>query len=279
MRTFLLAAIPAVLLGGCWNEQTPSKEAIARVGEKRLDAVTVRTHVPEGLNPDDSLNAVERYVDQWIREQIVVLQAETALASESIAFEEELAAYRNALLLHAFKERYVNDRLNTEVTEEEALEYYKANEQSFVLTDYAVRALFIHAPVEADMDLAREAIATLDSTGFLELERWCVENGAVYALDGSNWWTLSTFTKEVPMNFYRTEAQLSSRRPIEFEAEGRTFLVRFLEHALKDNVAPFSAVREEVVEMIIHRRRQALLLAMEEQLVVRAWAEGKVERY
>lgn len=81
------------------------------------------------------------------------------------------------------------------------------------------------------------------------------------------------------MNFYRTEAQLSSRRPIEFEAEGRTFLVRFLEHALKDNVAPFSAVREEVVEMIIHRRRQALLLAMEEQLVVRAWAEGKVERY
>ena len=279
MRALLTTAISAMLFAGCWNEQTPSSEAIARVGEKQLDAVTVRMHVPAGLSPEDSAQAVDRYVDQWIREQIVVLQAETALATESIDFEAELEAYRNALLLHAFKERYVNDRLNTQVSDEEALAFYTENEQSFFLTDYAVRVIFIHAPAEANMDLARDAIASMDSTGFLELERWCVENGAAYALDGTDWWTLSAFTKEVPMNFYRTESQLSSRRPVEFEADGRTYFVRFLEHALKDDVAPFSAVRDEVVEMIIHRRKQSLLLALEEQLVVKAWAEGQVERY
>ena len=79
------------------------------------------------------------------------------------------------------------------------------------------------------------------------------------------------------MNFYRTESQLSSRRLVDFQADGRHYLVRFIEHALKDAVAPFSAVRNDVIEMILHRRKQQLLLAMEEQLVVKAWAEGLVE--
>ena len=32
------------------------------------------------------------------------------------------------------------------------------------------------------------------------------------------------------------------------QADGRRYLVCFLEHALKDDVAPFSAVRNEVVD-------------------------------
>lgn len=262
---------------GCGEAAESSTQSVARVGTATLTAAQVRAHVPVGLSLDDSATAAQRYVDQWVREQILVAQAEAALPPEAMAFEDEIKAYRNALLLHSFKERYVNERLDSEVSEEEALAFYEANEASFMLTDYAVRVLFINAPETAVLDDVREPFAALDSTGMIDIERWCVENGAVYGLDGSTWWTLSAFTKEVPMNFYRTESQLSSRRLVDFEAEGRHYLVRFIEHALKDEVAPFSAVRNDVTEMILHRRKQQLLLAMEEQLVVKAWAEGLVE--
>lgn len=264
---------------GCQSSGASADEVIARVGDQKLVASAVRSHVPTGLNPEDSVRSAERFVDQWIREQIIVLQAQEALPPEAIDFESELATYRNALLLHAFKERYASERLNVKVSEAEAMAFYAENEQSFVLTDYAIRVLFINAPSGSNLNAVREPFASMDSTRIIEVERWCVENGAGYALDGSTWWTLSAFTKEVPMNFYRTETQLASRRLVEFEANDRTYLVQFLEHALKDHVAPFSAVQEQVTEMIVHRRRQALLLAMEEQLVVKAWAEGRVERF
>ena len=262
---------------GCGEAAESSTQSVARVGTATLTAEQVRAHVPVGLSLDDSATAAQRYVDQWVREQILVAQAEAALPPEAMAFEDEIKAYRNALLLHAFKERYVNERMDSEVSEEEALAFYEANEASFMLTDYAVRVLFINAPETAVLDDIREPFAALDSTGMIDIERWCVENGAIYGLDGSTWWTLSAFTKEVPMNFYRTESQLSSRRLVDFEADGRHYLVRFIEHALKDEVAPFSAVRNDVTEMILHRRKQQLLLAMEEQLVVKAWAEGLVQ--
>lgn len=262
---------------GCGEAAESSMQAVARVGTATLSAAQVRAHVPVELSLEDSATAAQRYVDQWVREQILVAQAEASLPPEAMAFEDEIKAYRNALLLHAFKERYVNERMDSEVSEEEAIAFYEANEASFMLTDYAVRVLFINAPETAVLDDIREPFAALDSTGMIDIERWCVENGAIYGFDGSTWWTLSAFTKEVPMNFYRTESQLSSRRLVDFEADGRHYLVRFLEHALKDEVAPFSAVRKDVTEMILHRRKQQLLLAMEEQLVVKAWAEGLVE--
>ena len=264
---------------GCGDGAGAPSEALARVGEHVLTADLVAQRIPQGLNLDDSTTAAERYVDQWMREQILVAQAEAALSPEEVTFDEELTAYRNALLLHAFKKRYINERLDTEVSEEEALSFYNVNQASFMLSDYAVRVLFINAPETAIMDTIPQAFAEVDSTGMLGIERWCVENGAIYGLDGDTWWTLSAFTKEVPMNFYRTESQLSSRRLVDFEADGRHYLVRFLEHALKDEVAPFSAVRDEVVEMIVHRRQQELLLAMEEQLVLKAWAEGNAEKF
>ena len=110
------------------------------------------------------------------------------------------------------------------------------------------------------------------------MERWCVENAAAFSLTDDIWWTLGDLTKEVPLELYRAESQIARRRPIEFEAEGRIFLVRFLEHALKNDVAPFEAVRAQVDELILHQRRQALLMDLEENLVVAAWAEGAVQR-
>ena len=262
---------------GCDEETNVSTATCARVGSETLTSEQVRSHIPKGLGLNDSTAAAQHYIDQWVREQILVAQAETALPSEAVKFEEEIKAYRNALILHAFKERYVSERMDDEVSDAEALQFYKANQESFLLTDYAARLLFINAPATASLDKIRAPFAALDSTGMIDIERWCVENGAVYSLDGSTWWTLSAFTKEVPMNFYRTESQLSSRRLVDFEAEGRHYLVRFIEHALKDEIAPFTSVRNEVTEMILHRRKHQLLLTMEEQLVVKAWAEGLVE--
>ncbi|MFZ8837160.1 MAG: hypothetical protein ACO2XQ_08950 [Flavobacteriales bacterium] len=275
----MLIGIGVGALNGCQSGESSDDAApLASVGEKTLSVEQLQQRIPPGMDPEDSIAIANQYIDQWIREQIFIQQAEQSLSDETVDFEDEVEAYRNALVLHEYKNRFVNKQLNTNVSEEEALNYYQENQQSFVLTDYRFRALFIDAPSESELTGVRELFTLLDSTRFFEMEQWCVENGARYALAGTNWWSLSEFTKEVPMDFYRVENQLSSRRLIEFEAENRVYLVRFLEHAFKDEVAPFAAVQQEVEELILHQRRQQLLQNLEEQLVVKAWAEGIVFR-
>lgn len=275
----MVLAIGVGILTGCHSEEsTDDVTPIASVGDKTLSVEQLQQRIPAEMDPEDSVAIANQYIDQWIREQILIQRAEQSLADETVDFEEEVEAYRNALILHEYKNRFVNKQLNTNVSEEEALNYYQENQQSFVLTDYRFRALFIDAPSGSELSVVKELFTMLDSTRFFEMEQWCVENGARYALAGTNWWSLSEFTKEVPMDFYRVENQLSSRRVFEFEDDDRIYLVRFLEHALKDEIAPFAAVQQQVEELILHQRRQQLLQNLEEQLVVKAWADGIVYR-
>lgn len=280
--TFVVAAA-VTLLAGCFslNDQPVKSEPVAAsVYERNLLLSEIENHIPNGTSPEDSVAMASRYMDQWIREQVMVHQAERRLPDGETDFLRELEDYRNALLLHAYKERYVNERLETVVSDEEAASYYERNKASFILTDYSVRVLFVSAPAAMDdqMDEMREAMASLDSSQFLSMERWCVENGAAFSLADDIWWTLGELTKEIPLELYRAETQIARRRPIEFEAEARIHLVRFLEHALKNDVAPFEAVRNQVDELILHQRRKKLLMDLEENLLVAAWSEGAVER-
>ena len=54
---------------GCNDGAGAPSEALARVGQQVLTADLVAQRIPEGLNPDDSTTAAQRYVDQWVREQ------------------------------------------------------------------------------------------------------------------------------------------------------------------------------------------------------------------
>ena len=283
IRRICFLATAVGFLVGCshWiDEPVKSEPVAARVYERNLLLSEIEDHIPNGTSPEDSVAMASRYMDQWIREQVMVHQAELRLPDGDADFSRELEAYRNALLLHAYKDRYVRERLETMVSDEEASSYYERNKASFILTDYSVRVLFVSAPAAMDeqMDEMRDAMASLDSSQFLSMERWCVENGATFSLADDIWWTLGELTKEVPLQLYRAETQIARRRPIEFEAEERIHLVRFLEHALKNEVAPFEAVRNQVDELILHQRRKKLLLDLEENLVVSAWSEGAVQR-
>lgn len=278
-----LSIVVGSLLAGCggFGDEPVQSEAIAaHVYEQSLLLSEIEDHIPSGTSPEDSVAMASRYMDQWIRQQVMVHQAERWLPENETDFSSELEAYRNALLLHAYKDRYVNERLETVVLDEDAAAYYERNKSSFILTDYSVRVLFVSAPEVMDdqMEEMRDAMASLDSSQFLAMERWCVENGATFSLADDIWWTLGDLTKEVPLELYRAETQIARRRPIEFEADGRIYVVRFLEHALKNDVAPFEAVRDQVDELILHQRRKKLLMELEENLVVAAWSEGAVQR-
>ncbi len=268
---------------GCSLPDAPieSVDDVAAVAFGRsLPLQAVADRIPDFSNTEDSLAIAERYIDQWIREQVLVHQAEIHLPLELQAFQEEMDTYRNALLLHHYKERYVQQRLATEVAEEDALSYYEEHLDLFVLTDYVVRATFVHLPEvdEAGKKFLKHELMSDDSLTTFPLEQWCVEHGAVHSVDQSQWWYLEDLLKELPLQLYRAEKQLTNRRLITFDDNGRFYFVRFLEHALKDGVAPYDLAQDKVKELILHSRRQTLLMQLEEDLLLQAWADGEIEK-
>tara|TARA_B110000879_G_C11171486_1_gene513789 strand:+ start:611 stop:1528 length:918 start_codon:yes stop_codon:yes gene_type:complete len=275
--------ISGLSLFGCAQRDEPEKPAeqfVATAFEHALPLQEICDHIPNNAADSDSALMAERYVDQWIREQVVVHEAENRLPEDLQTFEREIEAYRNALLLHHYKERYVQQRMGQEVPEEEALAYYMAHQDLFILMDYAVRATFVHLPDDDDLhlDFIKSAMLAPDTAPSFPLQQWCVEHAAIHSLNRETWWYLEDLIQEVPIELYRAEKQLANRKLITFDADGRNYFIRFHEHALIDGVAPFEVVQDRVSELILHGKKQELLLQLEEELLIQAWEKGSVQK-
>lgn len=284
--------------GGVSNRDGFGTDVAAEAYGEVLTWDSLATWVPDDLSLEDSAAFAERVIDRWMREQVMLAQARTHLQTERSSLEKALEAYRRSLLINTYETRYVDSRLDTEVSEEDVEAYYEAHPELFTLHDHAVRVLYLHLPdpkvaAEArganwskkdqkDWDKqVREVEAWLeraDSTSIPELERWCIERGAVHHVDHEAWWAVSELLDEVPLSLYRVEDQIQRTSPLSFTAQDRLYFVRFLDHGLKGKTAPLDVARDQITELLLQRRRQQLLDALRDTLLQQAWANGDLRR-
>ena len=266
--------------GSC-NSTNPNSDSINVVeafGESlSLDSISAR--IPDNLNYDDSTMLADRIINSWIREQVLLAQSEESLIEENEKLENQIQTYRNALLISEYENRFVNSRLNRTVTEAEVDEFHKTHTELFKLSEHVVRAVFFHIPKEElDLDSAKFWLNKADSISMPRLEKWCIEHNATYAVETEDWWYLSDLLNQVPMQIYRLEDQLKSRKVTEFSSEGRTYMIKFLEHQLKDLPSPLAIAKERIEEIIIQERRSELLEKLRDDLVKEAWSLGLIRR-
>jgi hypothetical protein len=265
---------------GPWSEEDAREAPIAaQAFDRTLTWESLESQIPDGLEAEDSIALASRILEGWLREQVIMHQAELELDASELDFTEELEAYRNALIQHHYEERYVAERLNDRVTEAEARAFYDAQPDLFPLNDYVVRAKFLHLPNDGrKLDKARVLFTSSDSLLAAPLETWCVENGAAYSIDPEIWWMLDELLREVPLQLYRPERQIADRRLIAFEQDDRIYWLQFLEHSLKGAPAPFEVVQERIEELILHARRTQLLANLQDRLLEKAHTEGAILR-
>ena len=136
---------------GCGDVHVPlesgfGKDVVAEAYGEVLTWDSLASWVPDDLNLEDSSAFAERVIDRWMREQVMVTQARTQLQKELPSLEQALEAYRRSLLINTYENRYVESRLDTEVSEEDIAAYFEAHPELFTLHDHAVRTLYVHLP-------------------------------------------------------------------------------------------------------------------------------------
>jgi len=266
--------------GSC-NSTSPNSDSIIVVEAfgKSLSLDSISARIPDNLNYDDSTMLADRIVNSWIREQVLLAQAEESLIEENEKLESQIQTYRNALLISEYENRFVNSRLNRTVTEFEVDEFHRTHPELFKLSEHIVKAVFFHIPEEElELDSAKFWLNKADSLTMPKLEKWCIEHNATYAIETEDWWYLSDLLNQVPMQIYRLEDQLKRRQVTEFSSEGRTYMIKFLDHQLKDLPSPLAIAKERIEEIIIQERRSELLVNLRDDLVKEAWSLGLISR-
>ena len=281
IKAFGLLVLPIVWsISSCSTSNTHIDEIIVvEAFSKSLSLDSISSLIPDNMSYDDSTMLADRIINSWIREQVLLAQAEKSLSEQDPQFARQIQTYRNALLVSEYESSYVDSRLNRVVTEEEITEFHNTNPELFKLSEHVVRAIFVHLPEEeVELDSVKIWLSEADSITMPRLEKWCIEHGANYAIETEYWWLISDLLNQVPMQIYRIEDQLKRKKIIEFSEDGRTYLLKILDHRLKDLPSPLAIARERIVEIILQERRRTILENLRDELVKEAWSLGQISR-
>ncbi len=281
----LLAFAGTVFLMGCNNlpvdfKKDKNKNAIARVYDKYLYAHEIKDLVPKDATPQDSSMIVKSFIDDWIKQNIVLHQAENNLLEEHKNVERQLQEYRNSLITFAYEQELVRQRLDTSVTEQEIEQYYNDNKQNFLLKSNIIKATFIKAAKKTPkIDKLKTWFNSSKEKDRQLLEEFCFQYALDYSLNDNDWMQFDDLLKRVPIKTYDKEEFLRNNRNIETADSVNIYLIKITDFKTNESVSPLDFVKDNIKNLIINKRKLALIEQMQKSAFDQALKNNDFEIY
>jgi len=257
-----------------------NERVLARVGDSYLYESELKGVVAAGTSAKDSLVITRTFVENWVRSQLVVQQAEKNLPAEQLDFTRQLEAYKNSLAIYAYENALVRQKLDTVISDEEIQDYYDANQQNFLLKDNIVQIQYVKLPLKSSVAKQVRQLLSADSPNDrTQLSELCEKNAADYFLDNENWIPFSDVLKEIPVKAYNQEEFLQNHRELEYRDSAFVYLMKIKDFKIRESVSPLDFEKQRIRDIILNKRKIDLIHRMQDDLFTNAQKKNQFEIY
>lgn len=279
---FLLLA--TLILSSCTyikTRFTKDEDSIARVNNTYLDRANLAGIVPPGTSARDSLVMVKNYINNWIRNQLILEHAEGNLTEEQLDFTSQLEEYRKSLVIYTFEQKLINQNLDTTIREEEVETYYEQNKANFELRDNIVKVIMFKISSDSAKALkaARELLRPDSIVDFDAVERFSLNRTQQNIISYDSWYLFNDLLQLVPITTYNESAYLENHKFVELPVGKNIYLVRFYDFKIKNGLSPLSFERNNIRNIILNRRKIELINKMRDDLYDKASKKNEFEIY
>lgn len=256
-----------------------SNPKIARVGEAYLFQSDIDELTFE-LSPEDSAEVANTYIDTWVKEQLLLQKAMQNLSENQIDFEQQLEDYRNSLVIYAYENELIKQKLDTNVTMSQVERYFKDNISNFELRQDIVLFRLIKVLNSAPkQDTLIEWMPRSDREANDKLVEYCAQFANRCDLDTNNWLPYSSLVKLIPSQSNEDEIDLQKRDLQIISDTLETAYLHVIATRNKGEIAPVEYVKDQIVEIVKNKRRLALLSGVREEIFEEATLNRKYELY
>ena len=243
-------------------------EVVARVGDHKLFRSELAGYIPAGASSEDSLALAQQYIHSWAEELLFLDMAETQLSKEEKNVDKELEEYRRTLLKYRYEERYINERLDTLITDTEVRNYYEAHADRFTLARPLLKTRYMVIPADSrslktikglmGSDDAMDAIAA-DSLAFTAAVR--------YADSSDSWMDALLLARELGTDEESMMKALKNKF-IEFKGDDGNLRVAYVVDLVKKGEpAPLEYCADRIRDIILSARKHELVSGLEQELL------------
>lgn len=281
MFLWLFAACDYLKIRNDSSEAAEDQLRVARVNNQYLMASDLAEIVPPATSADDSARMVKRYVNSWIRKQLMIGEAASKIEFDQQELERKILDYRYALMVYEYEKYYVNTALDREITEEEIRTFYEANKDNFELKQVILRGMFVKVPKEAPrLNKLREFLEMKDSNDKEKLKSYCYRFASDFMLDETAWVNFDELVTNTPLMSIPNKVQwLEANKYVETSDEHYLYFLKVVDYKISNELSPLEFVRDQIETIIINKRKTELAARLEEEIYEKAEKSDAFEIY
>ena len=243
-------------------------EVVARVGEHRLQRSDVTAYIPAGVSSEDSLALARQYINAWAEELIFLDMAESRLSKEEKDVSKELEEYRRTLLKYRYEERYINERLDTLISDEEVRAYYQDHLDKFLTERPLLKTRYMVIPVDSrSLTKIRNLMSSDDAMDAIAADSLAFTAAIRYVDSSDSWMDAILLARELGTDEVSMMKALKGRF-IEFLGDDDNIRVAYVVDIVqKGSPAPLDYCEERIRDLILSARKHELVSGLERDLL------------
>jgi hypothetical protein len=281
LRLLVISAFLVLVFNSCnlLSQKAKGKEkAIARVNDKYLYAEDLINVVPAGTAANDSIEITAAYINNWVRQELLLKQAEDNLEETNRDFTDQIEQYRNSLIIYAYESELVKQKLDTIVPLSEIEEYYQKNQSNFHLRENIVLASYVI--INKNSPVANKVKSLLTSSRDADKEKLqtlCQENNVDFLINDGTWMSFADLARKIPITVDDQEEFLSKNKFFEVKDSTTMYYVAISSYKSKESISPLNFETENIRTILLNKRKATLLQRMEDDLISDAVKHKKYE--
>jgi hypothetical protein len=255
-----IALFLSIVALGC-NKHKPEKnqEPLARVYDKYLYVSDIEGLINEKTSPEDSARIVSEYIDNWVRQNLILRVAEDNLQSALANINKQSEAYKESLIIYAYERQWLAENLDTVVVEDSIKSYFESNKKDFTLKSDIYKLAYAVTPAA---NKTADSIQFWFSRGIEKyqypIERYCAANCDRFSINRQVWLNEDDLFQLLPYDMYaggrfRTKGVVTHRDTVS------RYFVKVEDFHMAGEIGPYDYLREGIKDIIINKRKMALL--------------------
>ncbi len=280
-KTFILMLLP-LLLASCnaISSLIHDDDVVARVGRTKLYKSEVERFIPNMIPAEDSTRLAEQYINTWAMDLLYLDVAETQLTKEELDVTVDLEDFRRSLLKYRYEQRYINDRLDTLITEDQIRQYYTAHAEDFELKRPVLKVRFVDVMKDSpNIDAILKMMSSMEYDDIQRADTLAKSTALRWFDSADTWMDAGELAKSFGLDW---ESMLSHLKGdmIRYEPEDRTDLMAaYVVEIQRKGTAPLEFVSERIRDILMSARKHDLMNSLERDLLQDALESKKFVIY
>lgn len=283
-----LPILVSILLSSCdffkfksENDDLDENPIVASVGNQLLRNSDVAFLVTANSSKEDSTNLTNRYVQSWVRKQLMILEAGKNMTFDEAELNRKLLDYKYALMVYEFEKSYVTSNSSAEISNAEIEEYYENNKESFSLKEIIVRTNFFKLEKSNPQNRPLERLLTLNRDNVeTSIRQIALDHASNYYMEDSTWVRFEDVIVNTPLAANNNKVELlRNSKLIKVDDEIYSYYFKILDYKLQDQIPPLDFVREEISKILTNKKRVALVEQLQKDIYNRALENNEFKIY